>query len=381
MVKKIVTALLLLLPFAGNAQLRVGAPGSAILNIGSGTSVAVTGNLIALADIQGAGTLVLNGNTPQALDMNGKQAANVKVSTTAKVYLLSDAVITSSLTFNKGIVFANGKLLTILPAATMQGYSATAFVSITDTLDNSAATGGLKITVPAGMSVFAPVGATSKKYTPVTIQNNAGPDEQYTIRVSPVTVPGAVAAQTLKTTWDITEGTPGGNTIAVGIQWGVGNEPATFDRTKMKIVRSNGVSIAEKTGLMAAAGSNPYAAMGGAFTATSLFGATSDPNAFSLAIVNSVADANSAVEENISMYPTLITGNDARLVIKAPVERRYLYIITDMNGKTLARKELALWKGDNIVPVALPSLASGVYIISVFDGSALKKSIKFVKAK
>ncbi len=147
----------------------------------------------------------------------------------------------------------------------------------------------------------------------------------------------------------------------------------------MKIVRSNGATVVEKTGVIAATGSNPYIATGGVFTGVSLFGATSDPAAFSLAIVNPSVENSSKIVESISMYPTLVTGNNANLVIKAPLEKRYLYVITDMNGKTVAKKELSLWKGDNIVPVTLPALASGTYIISVYDGSVLKKSIKFVK--
>jgi len=371
--------ILLLLPFAAAAQLRTGAPGSAIFTIGSGTSVSVTGNVIAMSDIAGTGTLVLNGTTIQNINMSGKQVANLKIANAAGVNMLGDGTVSSSLNLTKGILFTNNNLLIVLPAATMQGYGNSQFISTTDTLNNTATLGGLKITVPAGMQVFAPVGAGSKKYTPVAIQNNAGPGEDYTIRASPLPVPGLNATQTLKTSWNITEATPGGNTIALTLQWGVGNEPAGFNRNSMKIIRSNGAVVVEKTGPIAATGANPYIATGGAFTGVSLFGATSDPAAFSLAIVNPIADDNSKISESISMYPTLVTGNNAKLLIKAPVEKRYLYVITDMNGKTVAKKELALWKGDNIVPVSLPALAKGTYIIAVYDGTVLKRSIKFVK--
>ncbi len=198
MIKKLIPVLLLL-PFAATAQLRTGAPGSAIFTIGSGTSVSVTGNVLALGDIAGTGTLVLNGATIQNVDMNGKQVANLKVANAAGVNLVSDAVVTSNLNLAKGILFTNNKLLTVLPTAIMQGYTSSQYISTTDTLDVMASTGGLKITVPAGLRVFAPVGASSSKYTPIAIENDAGPGEDYTIRASLLPVPGPNAAQTLKT--------------------------------------------------------------------------------------------------------------------------------------------------------------------------------------
>ncbi len=373
------TPVFLLLPFTVSAQLRMGGANSAILNITAKTYVVVTGNVVSSSDIAGSGNLVLNGDTLQALDLQGKQVQHLQVNNAANVNLLSNAVIANSLTFTAGKIFTNNQLLTMLPAATMQGYGIAQYISTSDAADNNATTGGVLITVPAGGSVLAPVGPNSKNYNPVTIQNTSGPSEKYTIRVSPAPIPGVSALQSLKITWNIAEATAGGNTIALKLQWRASNEGASFTRGSMKIVRSNGVSMVEKTGTIAATGNSTFLAAGGAFQGSSLFSATSDPNAFAMAIINPVRDESMMQADDIRMYPTILTGNNARLDIQAPADKKYLYVVTDMSGKTITKKDIGILKGGNSVTVSLPAIAKGMYILNVYDGSVLKKSIKFVK--
>jgi hypothetical protein len=98
-----------------------------------------------------------------------------------------------------------------------------------------------------------------------------------------------------------------------------------------------------------------------------------------MAVMDNKPGESKLLPESIAMYPTIVKDNNATLVIKTSAEKKYLYVITDMNGKTVAKKEILTWKGNNIVPVILPQLASGLYIITVFDGNVFKTSIKFVK--
>lgn len=358
------------------AQLRTG---TAQLTIGSNTSVVVLGKLIVTADVAGTGNLIMGSTSAlQDIDGGGFKIPNLVINSAGNVNMVSDAVITNALTFTKGKLFTNNNLLTLQPTAAVSGYSNIQYVSTADALGNTATTGGLQVSVAPGASFLAPVGPYAF-YNPVTIKNNIGPAEQYTIRISPVAVTGPTAANTLNTTWNITEGTPGGNTIALTLQWDLASEPAGFNRSVARIVRSNGVSDVEKTGIIAATGSGPYVITGGAFTGASLFGVSSAANALMANAITKRPDGALAITENISMYPTIVKSYTAQLSIAAPVEKKYAYIISDMNGRVLAKKDLPLFKGVNNIPVTLPELASGMYMLSVYDGAVLKKTIKFIK--
>jgi len=367
------------MPFITNAQLVIGPAGSAVFFIGSSTNVIVGGDVNAAANVAGSGKLIFTGNSLQNLNMNGNSLPNMQVNGLS-VLLTGDALITTFLTLTKGIIYSNNYRLAVASTATIQGGSNTSFISTTDALNNTAISKGLLINVPAGASMFVPIGASTTSYNPVTIKNASGPAEQYTLRVKPLPVPNAAAANTLNVTWNIAEVTAGGNTIALTLQWAGASEPAGFTRSNAKIVRSSGVSIVEKTGYLASLGANPYTIQGGAFTGASIFGITSDPNVFAGVIsAGNLPDEGKQVLESISMQPTIVTGSNATLVIKAPLEKRYVYTISDMNGKIIARKDIATWKGDNLVPVELPMLANGMYILSVYNAGILKKSIKFLK--
>jgi len=366
----------MLLPFMAAAQLRTG---TAQLTIGSNTSVVVLGKLIVTADVAGTGNLVMGSTSAmQDIDGGGFKIPNLVINSAGNVNMVSDAVITNALTFTKGKLFTNNNLLTLQPTAAVSGYSNIQYVSTADALGNTATTGGLQVSVAPGASFLAPVGPYAF-YNPVTIKNNIGPAEQYTIRVSSVAVTGPTAANTLNTTWSITEATPGGNTIALTLQWDLASEPAGFNRSVARIVRSNGVSDVEKTGIIAATGSGPYVITGGAFTGASLFGVSSAANALMANTITKGPDGALAITENISMYPTIVKSYTAQLSIAAPVEKKYAYIISDMSGRVLAKKDLPLFKGVNNIPVTLPALASGMYMLSVYDGAVLKKTIKFIK--
>lgn len=366
-----------LLPFTAPAQLRTG---TAPLTIGDNTSLMVPGKVILAADIAGNGNLVLYGTTVRAdVDAGGMKIPNLVINSTKGVRMINDASVTNTLLFTKGKIFTNNSLLTLLPAATITGYSSAQYICTADTLGNDASAGGLQLPVSAGASFLAPVGPFAY-YNPVTITNASGPGEQYTVRVNAAAVPGPTAANTLNTTWNITEATAGGNIIALTLQWDVASEPVGFNRSAARIVRSNGISDVEKTTVLSATGSGPYIITGGAFTGTSLFGVSSAANAL---IANAISKGTDegllVIKENISMYPTVVTGYNAQLVIAAPAEKKYQYIISDINGRVFAKKDIPVLKGVNTIPVNLPALANGMYILNVYDGAVLKKSIKFVK--
>lgn len=375
MTKKYIPFLFILAPFFAAAQLRTG---SAIVYISSGTSVVTTGTVTLGSNMAGTGNMVLAGSSLQDINAAGFATPNLVINNASNARMTGDAVVADTLRFTKGKIFTNNYVLTVLPPTKIWSYGSTAYVATSDAANNAATAGGFKITVPAGATGTFPVGPNSSSYNPLIIKNNAGPDELFTVRVSPVAVAGPTPSNTLNVTWTVTEATAGGNTIALTPQWNGLDEPAGFNRASARIVRSDGTTDVEKTGLLAASGTDPYKMSGGAFTGASFFGVSSAANAL-VATTIEVSGKAVVTTENISMYPTIVPGNTAQLVITAPAEKKYLYTVSDMNGKTFIKKDISLWKGINTIPVTLPSLASGVYILNVYDGATLKRSIKFVK--
>ncbi len=382
MYKKIALALLIGGPCAGYAQLRTGAAGNAVLFAGSSTYITVLGNVACQADIAGTGTLNLAGSSQQQLDMGGKKIPALTINNSAGVVLANSAVVGTKLSFTNGRLFTNNQLITLLAGATTQGYTNTTFVATSDAANNPVLTGGLQLTVPAGANVVLPVGANSSSYNPVTIQNTAGAAEQYTVLVNPVPVTGVSSLKTLQTSWSITEATAGGNTVALTLQWNASNEVAGFNRAAMKIVRSSGNVLVEKTGVLTAAGANPYTAAGGAFAGVSVFGATSDPAAFApgeTAFTSMVKNAVPVANETVAMYPTFVKGENPKLIITALADSRCRYVVYDMSGKLITESGLTVLKGQNVKEITLPGMAAGLYLLHVYNGTGLVKTIKFVK--
>jgi hypothetical protein len=87
---------------ASFAQLNIN---SATFFIQPGATVAVQGNVTSNVDIQGTGTLLLNGTVSQILNMNGFAVPILEVNNGLNVKLIG------SIKINNGLVFTNGKII------------------------------------------------------------------------------------------------------------------------------------------------------------------------------------------------------------------------------------------------------------------------------
>ncbi|MEO5892312.1 MAG: T9SS type A sorting domain-containing protein [Ferruginibacter sp.] len=123
--------------------------------------------------------------------------------------------------------------------------------------------------------ILFPVGPSTSSYNPVTV-TNSGTTDDFAISVKDQPVPGAPLAEAVNATWDISEGTPGGSDVSLGMQWNTNNEAVSFIRSICGIVHSNGTTIDYFSKAGPASGTNPYTQSGIGFTSFSPFGITSN---------------------------------------------------------------------------------------------------------
>jgi len=123
-------------------------------------------------------------------------------------------------------------------------------------------------------AVLFPVGPTPAAYNPLRL-TNTGTIDNFTIAVNDQRIPGSVINSSVDRTWSVSEAVAGGSNVTLSLRWQGGEEQSAFDRTHAMVIRSNGTSIVQTTGVAAAAGANPYTSADGVFTALTLFSVAS----------------------------------------------------------------------------------------------------------
>jgi len=106
---------------------------SATLFIQPGATVSVQGNITSNADIQGAGTVILNGSANQSVDMSGKTIQNLQINNTANATLASNIIVGKSLTFTAGKITLGTNNLTLVDTATTTGQGTGKFLETNST--------------------------------------------------------------------------------------------------------------------------------------------------------------------------------------------------------------------------------------------------------
>jgi hypothetical protein len=111
----------------GRAQLVIEAGSTVFLE--SGAKLIVQGNMASASAIQGTGTVVMKGTSPQTLSMNGNTVPNLEIDNPANVSLDG-----SHTRIGTSLIFTNGKLLTatqdlfLAPEASVSGHGASRFI-------------------------------------------------------------------------------------------------------------------------------------------------------------------------------------------------------------------------------------------------------------
>jgi hypothetical protein len=152
--------------FAGRAQLVIEAGSTVFLE--SGAKLIVQGHLSSASPIQGTGTVVMKGTSPQTLSMNGNTVPNLEIDNPANVSLDG-----SHTRIGTSLIFTNGKLLTatqdlfLAPEAFVSGHGASRFIW-------TSGAGQVKKELTASVSsVEIPVGENDN-YRPVYLTTEGG---------------------------------------------------------------------------------------------------------------------------------------------------------------------------------------------------------------
>jgi hypothetical protein len=188
-------------------------------------------------------TVVLSGTTLQLLGgYNGLAFNNVTLDNAAGTALSCATTINGTLTLTNGKLFLGGYNLFVGSSAVISGVSSARYIA-TD--------GAGKLVREAGTSsVLYPVG-TAASYNPLTLATGTGADV-FSVRVieslSPSTPNDAAAVQR---TWDVTEGTPGGNgTLTFTVQWNDGEQGSVFTRAGAAAWKYDGTSWSRQDGAL-----------------------------------------------------------------------------------------------------------------------------------
>ncbi len=216
-----------------------------------------------------AGTLTLNGASPQSISNSGTLTfgtnQSVTVNNTNGVTLNTDVAMgtAGTLTLTNGNVILGSSNLTV---SAISGGSATSYISTNGS-------GALTIRNVTTTKTF-PVG-NGTSYTPATL-TNTGTADDFTVNVAAGTPCNADPFQSVNRVWTITEGTPGGSIADITLQWNQSDENLTFIRLLCAAVHCAGGIVDLKGTNSTAGGSDPYTQTITGVTSFSPFGVTSD---------------------------------------------------------------------------------------------------------
>ena len=209
------------------------------------------------------GSITFGGTSKQSIQGTGAtQINNFTINNAAGVDIDAATTITGALTFTSGVVTLTDDILTLSSTGSITGESSSNFV--VTPFDNCLTQQGLGN--GGRQNVIFPVGISSSEYTPVTIDNDGTPLDEYCVRVEDNVYSGGFigsgtqqTADAVDKTWFISEGVDGGSDVTLTLQWNFADELPDFDRMDMFISHYTSDWFPYATGLMAT-GSDPYSA-------------------------------------------------------------------------------------------------------------------------
>ncbi|MCI1186054.1 hypothetical protein MON38_01385 [Hymenobacter sp. DH14] len=206
----------------------------ASLMLAAGTTLRVSGNVLAAGSLAGPGTLELNGSTEQTLSTGGSTALalnNLTINDAANVRLLSPVNVSGALNFTAGHLLLDNQNLTLGSAATIAGVDASRYVITPDV----AAGGGFVVRpVPGdGSAVTFPVG-TAASFTPLTLANS-GTGTTFQVRTFSGVLtngtsgaPYARANEFVNRTWEVTPALATGPVVSMTFQYNAADQNPGF---------------------------------------------------------------------------------------------------------------------------------------------------------
>jgi hypothetical protein len=186
---------------------------------------------------------------------------NLTISSTQGVTLGSSATV-------NGILTLSGSNLKLGPynltAGSVSGGNASGYV-VTD------GSGSLTINNVGASNITFPVGFTDT-FTPVVL-NNSGTPDNFSVNVNDNFDNPPYNNDVVNKKWNISEGTTGGSSVAITLQWNTADENPLFVRTNpIYIGKYNGSGWDQTSAVFTNLGSGVYLASGSGITSFSSFG-------------------------------------------------------------------------------------------------------------
>lgn len=211
---------------SGAGSLVLGANAVTINNFSiNGGSFTSTSNTLSIAGsytnsgtfVDNAGVVHFNGTTPQSIPATGFNSSltSLRINNAAGV-TLGQNLVTSALTLSTGTFDLSSSMLTV---TTITGGSATSYVK-------TSGTGVLRKNIASAAAFTFPVGRSA--YNPVTITNNSGAADMFTVRVLDEVYNNGFSGSVItggrvRRTWDITKAVPNaGSGVRFVFNWNAG---------------------------------------------------------------------------------------------------------------------------------------------------------------
>jgi len=175
-----------------------------------------------------------SGSFQQTIDNSSGVASLpiIMVDNPNNVMLNDDLIIRDTLLFIQGKLILNGNDLTIENSSSeaIKGYTEDRYI-----VTGTGTTGGYLIRNDVGSTTINfPIGTSTSSYTPASI-SNSGTSDHFSVRVfdgvfADGTSGNDESAQGVGKTWDISENTPGGSNLTIGLQHNTSDEGGSFNQ-------------------------------------------------------------------------------------------------------------------------------------------------------
>ncbi len=184
-------------------------------------------------------------------------------------------------------------------------------------------------------SILYPVGISSSSYTPATLAVSGSTTvDNFSVVVSQSvlangTSGSAYTASVVNRTWNITEGTNGGSSMTVTLQWNASDELTSFSRSNCYVSHYSGSAWTSTSGGASATGSNPYTRTSGVVTSFSPFAVASNA-VLPIQLVEFVAYPD---ERNVSVdWTTANETNNSHFIVERSRNGQDFEFVAKING-------------------------------------------------
>ena len=240
----------------------------ASLTLAAGTTLRVSGNVLAAGSLAGPGTLELDGSTEQTLStgsITDLAVQSLTINNAANVRLLSSMSLSAALNFTAGHLLLDNHNLTLGSAATIAGADASRYMITPDV----AASGGFVVRpVPGdGSAVVFPVG-TAASFAPLTLANS-GIGTTFQVRTfgsmlanGTSAAPYARANEFVNRTWEATPALATGPLVNMTFQYNATDQNPGFVPSQGALYHNDGNTgnMWAEIGRATITGSGPFTA-------------------------------------------------------------------------------------------------------------------------